>query len=107
MASRVQPILNEDQLRLLMGEQHESETLDYKRELDLLGTDRRRAIVELAKDVGAMASGVGGYLCIGLDERGRPTGLLSAEQARELDEARVRQRLNRYLPDGIDLRSAV
>ena len=61
----MQPILNEDQLRLLMGEQHESEILDYKRELDLAGPQGRRAIVELAKDVGAMASGRGGYLCIG------------------------------------------
>jgi hypothetical protein len=107
MASRVQPILNEGQLRLLMDAQHESETLDYKRELDLTGADRRRVIVELAKDVGAMASGLGGFLCVGLDERGRPTGRFSDDHARELDEARLRPRLERYLPDGIDLRTAV
>jgi hypothetical protein len=103
----VQPILNEDQLRLLLGEQHESDTLDYKREIDLVGPGRRRAIVELAKDVGAMASGRGGYLVIGTDDRGAPTGLLTEDQARALDEARLRQMLQRYLPDGIDLRTAV
>ena len=107
MATPVQPVLNEGQLRLLIDAQHESETLDYKRELDLLGPNKRRAIVELAKDVGAMASRLGGYLCVGLDDRGRPTGLVTEEQAREMDEARLRQRLERYLPDGIDLRSAV
>jgi hypothetical protein len=107
VAAPVQPILNEGHLRLLMSEQHESERLDYKRELDLVGPNRRRNIIELAKDVAAMASGLGGYLGIGLNERGKPTGLLTVEQARELDEARLRQRLERYLPDGIDLRSAV
>ena len=106
MASPIQPILNEDQLRLLMGEQHESETLDYKQQLELTGADQRRTIVELAKDIGAMASGLGGYLAIGLDERGRPTGLFTPDHARQLDESRLRQRLQRYLPDGIDLRTA-
>jgi hypothetical protein len=107
VATPVQPILNEGQLRLLMNEQHESETLDYKEELKLVGTTRRRTLVELAKDVGAMASGAGGYLDIGLDERGRPTGRLTEEQADQMDESRLRQSLQRYLPDGIDLRTAI
>jgi predicted HTH transcriptional regulator len=108
MTDSVPASVHEDQLRLLLDEQHESEILDYKRELDLLDqTKKRRALVEITKDVAAMASGRGGHLIIGADERGRPTGLLSTEQAAQLDEARLRPRLERFLPDGLEIRVAV
>ena len=107
MAVPVQAILNEGHLRLLIDEQHESETLDYKQELDLLGAEKTKALVELAKDVGAMASGQGGYLGIGLDGRGQPTGLLTEAQTKALDEANLRSKLEKYIPAGLDIRSAV
>lgn len=102
MTEPVQPIVNEAHLRLLMDEQSESDILDYKRELDLLGPGKGRALVELAKDVGAMSSGRGGYIGVGLDGRGRPTGLLTQQQAQVLDEANLRSKLEKYVPTGID-----
>jgi hypothetical protein len=51
MADPVPAIVHEDQLKLLLDEQHKSEILDYKSELDLVDpTKKRRALVELAKD---------------------------------------------------------
>ena len=102
----VPPTVNEDHLRLLLREQHESEVLDYKRELDLVGGSKKRAIVETAKDVAAMASGRGGHIVVGGDGRGQPTGRVTSEHAAQLDEARLRPRLERYLPDGLLIRTA-
>ncbi|MFL5866686.1 MAG: RNA-binding domain-containing protein [Thermoleophilaceae bacterium] len=107
MAVPVQPIVNEGHLRLLMDEQHESEILDYKRQLDLTGQSKRRTLVELAKDVAAMGSGAGGYIGVGLDGRGQPTGELTERDTQALDEASLRSQLGRYIPDGLDLRTAV
>jgi hypothetical protein len=108
MSDAVPPNVREDQLELLLEEQHESDVLDYKSELDLLDPEKKaQALVETAKDVGAMASGRGGHLVIGADEKGKPTGLLSDKQADQLDEARLRPKLERYLPDGLDIRTAV
>jgi predicted HTH transcriptional regulator len=106
MAIPVEPIVNEDQLRLLINEQHESAELDYKRALDLVASGRRRTIVELTKDIAAMASTNGGYMAIGLDDHGQPVGI-DKEHADALDEASLRQQVERYLPAGVELRTAV
>jgi predicted HTH transcriptional regulator len=103
----VPPIVNEDHLRVLLGEQHESEILDYKRELNLSdAAAKTRALVETAKDVAAMASGRGGHIVVGADGRGQPTGRVTAADAEHLDEARLRPRLERYLPDGLRIHTA-
>jgi hypothetical protein len=79
----------------------ESETLDFKRDIDLSDT---RGVVELAKDVGAMQVR-GGYLVAGVDEG---TGVpnvwgLSEPHAKLLDEARIRNAMVRYLPEPLDI----
>lgn len=95
--------IDEEKLRELLDEQGESETLDYKSECDL---SQRGSVVELAKDVGAMQI-LGGYVVVGADSNGRPSGRLTAAAAQLLDESRLRAKLNRYLPEPYALRSAV
>jgi hypothetical protein len=78
----------------------ESEVLDFKRELAL----DRKGIVELAKDLGAMQVR-GGHLVIGVAEReGLPEVVgIPEEQWRDLDEARLRAKVSKYLPEPLDL----
>jgi hypothetical protein len=107
MVEPVPPNVTEDQLRLLLDQQSETEILDYKAELDLVDkTKKSRAQIELAKDCAALLSGRGGHLVIGADESGRPTGLVSVDQAAQLDESRLRKRLEKYIPEGFELRVA-
>ncbi len=107
MADPVPPNVTEDQLRLLLDQQSETEILDYKSELDLVDKAKKsRAQVELAKDVAAMLSGRGGHLVIGVDENGTPTGLLSVAQVAQLDESRLRKRLEKFIPEGLEIRVA-
>ena len=107
MADPVPPNVTEDQLRLLLDQQSETDVLDYKSELDLVDKSKKpRAQIELAKDIAALLSGRGGHLVIGADENGKPTGLLDAKQAAQLDEARLRKRLEKFIPEGFEIRVA-
>lgn len=94
------PAIDPTTLRELLAAGHESDTVDFKRSLDLGDT---RAVVELAADVAAFQFD-GGYLVIGVDNFGSPTGELTPAQLRLLDEATLRPKLERYLPGPIDLR---
>ncbi len=99
----VEPVVNEEKLRGLLAEQGETETLDYKRMSDL---SRDADVVELAKDVGAMEVD-GGFIVVGADDHGNPTGEFTPAQAKLFDEATLRAKLRRYLPVPLDVRSAV
>jgi len=95
----VEPVVNGEKLRELLAWEAEYPTLDFKSDCDLSST---HDLIELAKDVGAM-SVRGGFLVIGVDKRGRPTGAMNDEKARLFDEARLRPKLLRYLPDTLQL----
>lgn len=82
----VEQTLNEEKVEQLLAEGGEFELLDFKRTLDLNETS---GIVEFAKDIAAMQVD-GGYIVVGADDFGTPTGELSAEQAKLFDEARER-----------------
>jgi len=99
----VEPVINREKLRELLALQSEYPTLDFKSDCDL---GEKRDQVELAKDVGAM-SVRGGFLVIGVDGQGRPTGNLTVEQAKLFDEARLRPRLLKWLPDTLEICSQV
>lgn len=99
----VEPFLNAEKVEQLLSEGGESETLDYKRTLDL---NQTCDVVELAKDVAAMQV-EGGYIVVGADDSGRPTGELTKEQAKLFDEATLRSKLLRYLPEPFGLRTCV
>ena len=47
----------------------------------------------------------GGFLVIGVDGQGKPTGKLTVEQARLFDESRLRPKLLKWLPDALEIYS--
>lgn len=100
----MEPQVTLEQLEYLLALGHESEQLDYKRSCDLTS---KRGVVELAKDVAAMQL-AGGYIVVGADDQGVlvPPGLLP-DQHRMFDEANLRPKLARWLPEPFELRTAV
>src|SRR6266540_2804222 len=99
----IEPVVNREKLRELQALEAEYPTLDFKSGCDLR---EKREQVELAKDVGAM-SVRGGFLVIGVDGQGKPTGDLTVEQAKLFDEARLRPKLLKWLPDTLEIYSQV
>jgi hypothetical protein len=66
----VEPVVSAEKLRDLLARGTEYPTLEFKRELPI---ETKTGIIELAKDVGAMQV-QGGYIVIGVDGRGNPSG---------------------------------
>ena len=95
----IEPVVNREKLRELLALETEYPTLDFKSGCDL---GEKRYQVELAKDVGAM-SVRGGFLVVGVDGQGKPMGDLTIEQAKLFDEARLRPRLLKWLPDTLEI----
>ena len=94
--------LSDERIAQLLRLQAESDQLDYKEKIGLNGRD----LVELAKDVGAM--GVrGGHILGGVDDGGRLSGQMDEVDRRPFDEASLRSKLRKYLPDSARLRSRV
>jgi hypothetical protein len=99
----IEAVLNKEKAIRLLDEGAESERLDYKRRCDLR---ERRDVVEIAKDFGAMQA-EGGYIVAGVDNAGIPTGELDDAHARLFDEATLRDKLKKYVPEPFDLRSII
>ncbi len=99
----VEPIVNLEKLNQLLALQTEYSTLDFKEECDLSST---RDKVELAKDVGAM-SVEGGFVVVGAEGHGTPTGKLTPQHAPLFDESRLRPILLAWLPDSLEVHSQV
>lgn len=95
--------VTKDKLVQLLDEGAESATLDYKETCDLSAT---QDLVELAKDVGAMQVDAG-FIVFGADSAGKPTGRFTDEHAALFDEAVLRAKLRRWLPEPLDLAVAV
>jgi len=89
-------------LRDLLRAAHEHEALDYKRMLDLADGD---ALLDIVKDIAAF-SAAGGYIVIGCDDRGHPSGMVTDAHATLFDESRLRAKVTRYLPEPLTLRTA-
>ena len=107
----VEPIVTLEKLRQLLSEGHESATLDFKRTLgfDQKGGISKRGLVELAKDVAAMGVD-GGYLVVGADDAGNPTDeleLVAETLSERFDEARLRGQLKHWIPEPLDLHTAI
>jgi integrase len=87
--------LTDTKLTDLLALGHEYEELDYKRKID---PGSKRDEVELAKDVGAFQV-LGGYIVLGVDDRGKPTGDMDGADRGQFDEARLVPKLLKYLPE--------
>lgn len=96
-------VVNDEKLAELLALQTEYPELDFKQALDLASTED---VVELAKDFGAMQVR-GGYIVVGVDGHGTPTGSLDHMDARPFDEANLAPKLLRYLPEPLELRTRV
>jgi hypothetical protein len=99
----IEPNATKDKLLQLLDEGVESETLDYKETCDLSSKEDQ---VEAAKDLGAMLVD-GGFIVIGADSQGRPTGRFTEDQAKLFDEATLRAKLAKWIPEPFDLKVGV
>lgn len=69
----VEPVVTVEKLRTLLAVGCEVSSLDFKQPV---GLDDHSEVVEFAKDIAAMRS-CGGYLVIGADDQGNPTGTMT------------------------------
>jgi hypothetical protein len=96
----IEPNVTKDKLLQLLDEGAESETLDFKETCDLSSKEDQ---VEAAKDVGAMLVD-GGFIVVGADSQGRPTGRFTEAHAKLFDEAILRAKLAKWIPESFDLK---
>jgi len=96
----VEPVVTREKISQLLAEQHESAELDFK--VDVNAAEKADEI-ELVKDVAAMMA-AGGFIVVGAYDDGTPSGKLTDTHSDLLDEARLRPKLAKYLPDPIHIR---
>ncbi|MFD1722535.1 helix-turn-helix domain-containing protein [Amnibacterium endophyticum] len=90
-----------NRLRSLLAQGVETPELDYKATWSV---DERHDLVELAKDVAAIeALPSGGYILIGANDDGAPSGLFNEPAPGAFDEQKVRSRLISVLGEPLDL----
>jgi hypothetical protein len=89
----IEPRVDEAKVRLLLAEGHESAQLDYKASCN---PRERRELVAITKDIWAM-NVLGGYIVIGADDGGQPTGQVTAQDAQAFDQANLQGKLRRTL----------
>lgn len=98
----VDGVVNREKVAQLLSLGAEYPELDFKSRID---PSEKADAVRLAKHVGAMRV-KGGYIVLGVDDRGNPTGDMDDVDERNFDEANLAPKLERYL-EGIDLRAQV
>ena len=100
----VEPVLTEEKLKHLLSEAHEQTELDFKSQLDL---SNRGEVIELTKDIAAMQSNPrGGYIVVGCDDHGQVLTVFTDQAAKLFDEAALRTKVNRYIAEPFELRTA-
>jgi hypothetical protein len=96
-------VVTSERLAALLALATEYDDLDYKRMLDLSTT---REEVELAKDVGAM-NVKGGYIVIGADGHGNPTGDMDGVDTAVFDAANLVPKMERYMEGPLGITTSV
>jgi hypothetical protein len=89
--------LNEEDLKRLLGTT-ETFRVEFKRELDLTGREKR---AEAAKDVSALANSAGGRIYYGIGETLNADGSRTAERIQPLTDFALRGHLEDVVADGI------
>jgi hypothetical protein len=95
--------MEEETLRFLLGQRGESELLEYKQTFNINDIEGK---LKLVKTVSAMRT-LGGWIVVGADSIGRPTGRLTPDVAKLFDETNLRQLVEQYLPSPVRLKVAV
>lgn len=98
----LRPDVTAETLEALLAEGAESERLDYKATCDL---DNHKALLEITKHLAALLS-LGGYILVGVDDQGRPSGQMNRQLAAKFDEANLRQKISRYIEPPFDIQTA-
>ncbi len=94
-----------DRLRALLARGAESNDLDFKATWDPRHKPDR---IELCKDIAAMESlSSGGYIVVGADDYGAPSGLFTPRPASDFDEQKVRSQVASVLGEPIDFSAAL
>lgn len=94
-----------DRLRLLLARGAESDDLEFKSTWD---PQQKSDRFELCKDIAAIESlSDGGYIVVGADDRGAPSGTFAPEQASDFDEQKIRSKVAAMLGEPIDLSAAL
>ena len=96
-------IVTDERLAALLRLAAEYDELDFKSAADLSTT---RDEVEMAKDVGAMQV-KGGYIVIGVDGNGDPTGGMNGANLSQFDPANLVPKMQRYLHGSLDIATGV
>ncbi len=96
-------LVTDERLAALLRLAAEYDQLDFKHSSDLSKT---RDEVELAKDVGAMQV-KGGYIVIGVDNQGNPTGAMDTADASHFDPANLVPKMQKYLAGRLDTAAKV
>jgi hypothetical protein len=96
-------VVTDERLAALLALATEYDDLDFKRTVELSTT---RAEVEFAKDVGAM-NVKGGYIVIGVDNQGNPTGDMDGADTSIFDAANLVPKMERYLEGPLDITTSV
>jgi hypothetical protein len=90
-----------DRLRALLARGAESDDLDFKSTWD---PAQKGEVIELAKDVAALESlASGGYIVIGANDNGQPSGKFEPTSLQDFDEQRIRSKIAAHLGEPIDL----
>lgn len=99
------PRTDREHLEALLEGRQETAILDFKATFDPSNSKDR---VELAKDLGAMLSTLGGHIVLGVDDKtGDLTGDLDDADVRKFDASTLRSQFKKWLPEPFDLRSDI
>ncbi|QRY42314.1 ATP-binding protein (plasmid) [Microbacterium hominis] len=94
-----------DRLQGLLVRGAEADDLEFKSQWD---PSQKAALVELCKDIAAMESlPEGGYIIIGANDHGEPSGSFVAEPKRDFDEQKIRSKVASILGEPLDLSVAL
>jgi hypothetical protein len=95
--------VTDEKLAELLDLQTEHPMLDFKKVIDLT---LKGDLVELAKDVGAFQV-AGGYIIVGVDGHGVPTGEMDGCDPQLFDSANLVPKLTQFLPEPLAINSRV
>lgn len=94
-----------DSLKGLLARKAETDDLEFKSQWD---PDQKADLIELCKDIAAMESlPDGGYIIVGVDDHGEPSGRFTAEPGRTFDEQKIRSKVASILTEPLDISVAL